>query len=46
MVAITYNGVRIEVLEADITEQALDAMVNAANSDLVLGSGVAGAIAR
>ena len=46
MTAITYNGVRIEVLEADITEQAVDAIVNAANNDLVLGSGVAGAIAR
>lgn len=46
MTAITYNGVRIEVLEADITEQAVDAIVNAANNDLMLGSGVAGAIAR
>jgi len=46
MTAITYNGVRIEVLEADITEQVVDAIVNAANNDLVLGSGVAGAIAR
>jgi O-acetyl-ADP-ribose deacetylase (regulator of RNase III) len=46
MTATTYNGVRIEVLETDITEQAVDAIVNAANNDLVLGSGVAGAIAR
>ena len=35
---------RIELVEGDITEQAVDAIVNAANSALVLGSGVAGAI--
>ena len=35
---------RIVLLEGDITEQAVDAIVNAANSDLVLGAGVAGAI--
>lgn len=35
---------RIELLEGDITEQEVDAIVNAANSDLLLGSGVAGAI--
>ncbi|MCS7208002.1 MAG: macro domain-containing protein [Fimbriimonadales bacterium] len=46
MVSTTYRGVVIEVIEADITEQAVDAIVNAANSDLILGSGVAGAIAR
>jgi len=37
---------KITLLEGDLTEQAVDAIVNAANSDLVLGSGVAGAIAR
>ncbi len=36
---------RIRLLEGDITEQEVDAIVNAANSALVLGSGVAGAIA-
>lgn len=46
MTTTTYRGVQIEVLEADITEQPVDAIVNAANNDLVLGSGVAGAIAR
>ena len=37
---------RIVLLEGDITEQAVDAIVNAANSQLVLGSGVAGAIRK
>jgi O-acetyl-ADP-ribose deacetylase (regulator of RNase III) len=36
--------VRITLVEGDITEQQVDAVVNAANTDLVLGSGVAGAI--
>jgi O-acetyl-ADP-ribose deacetylase (regulator of RNase III) len=35
---------RIVLLEGDLTAQAVDAIVNAANSDLVLGAGVAGAI--
>ncbi len=35
---------RIVLQEGDITEQKVDAIVNAANSDLVLGSGVAGAL--
>jgi O-acetyl-ADP-ribose deacetylase (regulator of RNase III) len=35
---------RIVLEEGDITACAVDAIVNAANSDLVLGSGVAGAI--
>jgi O-acetyl-ADP-ribose deacetylase (regulator of RNase III) len=37
---------RITLLEGDVTEQRVDAIVNAANSALVLGSGVAGAIAE
>jgi O-acetyl-ADP-ribose deacetylase len=37
---------RIRLIEGDISEQAVDAIVNAANSDLVLGAGVAGAIRR
>lgn len=32
--------------KGDITDMAVDAIVNAANTDLVLGSGVAGAIRR
>lgn len=35
---------RIVILEGDVTAQAVDAIVNAANSQLVLGAGVAGAI--
>ncbi len=35
---------RITLVEGDITEQEVDAIVNAANSALVLGAGVAGAI--
>jgi O-acetyl-ADP-ribose deacetylase (regulator of RNase III) len=35
---------RISIVEGDLTEQAVDAIVNAANSALVLGAGVAGAI--
>lgn len=34
----------IVIQEGDITEQEVDAIVNAANSELVLGAGVAGAI--
>jgi O-acetyl-ADP-ribose deacetylase (regulator of RNase III) len=38
---------QIEIRQGDITEQAdVDAIVNAANTDLVLGAGVAGAIRR
>ena len=34
----------IKIIQGDITEQETDVIVNAANSQLILGSGVAGAI--
>jgi O-acetyl-ADP-ribose deacetylase (regulator of RNase III) len=37
---------RIVLVEGDITQAEVDAVVNAANSSLVLGAGVAGAIAE
>ena len=37
---------RIEILQGDLTEMDTDAIVNAANSDLQLGGGLAGAIRR
>jgi O-acetyl-ADP-ribose deacetylase (regulator of RNase III) len=37
---------KIHFLKGDITDMAVDAIVNAANTDLVLGAGVAGAIRR
>lgn len=40
------NGISIELVQGDITEQDMDAIVNAANSQLILGAGVAGAIRR
>jgi O-acetyl-ADP-ribose deacetylase len=40
------GGLTVEVQQGDLTEQDVDAIVNAANNDLILGGGVAGAIAR
>jgi O-acetyl-ADP-ribose deacetylase (regulator of RNase III) len=38
------NGKTLQLVEGDITDLAVDAIVNAANQHLQLGSGVAGAI--
>ncbi len=40
------GSIRIHVLKGDISQCETDAIVNAANSDLWMGSGVAGAIKR
>ena len=41
-----YRGVDIIVLTGDITKQKVDAIVNPANSLMIMGGGVAGAIKR
>ena len=40
------NGRTIELVQGDITDMETDAIVNAANAQLILGGGVAGAIRR
>jgi O-acetyl-ADP-ribose deacetylase len=43
-ISLTLEETQLEIVEGDITELEIDAIVNAANEDLQLGSGVAGAI--
>ncbi|HID94836.1 MAG TPA: macro domain-containing protein, partial [Candidatus Latescibacteria bacterium] len=40
------KGTRIRVVKGDITEQDVEAIVNAANNRLIMGGGVAGAIRK
>jgi O-acetyl-ADP-ribose deacetylase (regulator of RNase III) len=43
---VKINGVSLEFVEGDITEMDVKAIVNAANSGLIMGGGVAGAIRK
>ncbi len=46
MRVVRVNNSKIRLVQGDITELETDAIVNAANSQLILGGGVAGAIRR
>lgn len=46
MVQFSVNTMTVELMQGDITELEVDAIVNAASSSLILGTGVSGAIRR
>ena len=46
LISLKFGNTALEVMEGDITDLEVDAIVNAANEQLKLGTGVAGAIKR
>jgi O-acetyl-ADP-ribose deacetylase (regulator of RNase III) len=44
LIAFSLPPLRLEIADGDIAAEATDAIVNAANSGLWMGAGVAGAI--
>lgn len=46
LLAREWNGIIVEIVHGDLTEEHVDAIVNAANEHLDHGGGVAGAIVR